>query len=338
MKNDDLAVHAGAPVDRRKFLAFGAGLLAVTGIPVAMYRRATHPSLIRRSIPVMGTIAEVGVVHRNVAVAEAAIDAAFAELRWVEQTMTRFTETSDIGRANLGAAAHAVPVDAATALVVAEALRWSAATSGAYDPALGATVRLWDVMNRHRPPPPDQVARLAGRSLYHAVEVGANHGSPVLVFHDPDVSLDLGSVAKGYAVDRAIDALRNRGITKAVVIAGGDLYALGTAPDDEPWTVGIRDPHDTRSTVGSLRVADAAVATSGTYIRFFRFRGVRYHHLMDPVIAAPRRTDMASFTIRAESCMHADIATTALFGMDAAPARHILARLTPGATVERALS
>jgi thiamine biosynthesis lipoprotein len=309
----------------------------VTGIPVAIYRRKTHPALLRRSIPVMGTIAEVAVVHRDVAVAQAAIDAAFDELRWVERTMTRFTNTSDIGRANIGASRGAVAVDSATALVVAEGLRWAAATHGAYDPAVGGAVKLWDVLNRHAPPPADAVARLAGRSLYHAIEVGTTRGSPALVYHDSDASLDLGAVAKGYAVDRAAAALRNLGIVKGVVIAGGDLYAIGTAPDDEPWTVGIRDPHDARATVGSLRVSDAAVATSGTYVRFFKYRGVRYHHLMDPMIAAPRRTPVESFTIRADSCMHADVATTALFGMPLDGASRMLARLAPGAHIESVL-
>jgi thiamine biosynthesis lipoprotein len=324
-------------IKRREFLAFGAGLLAVTGIPVAMYRRSTHPSLIRRSLPVMGTIAEVAVAHRDVAAAHAAIDAALDELRWVERTMTRFTDISDVGRANLAAWRSAVAVDAATALVVTEGLRWAAATDGAYDPAVGAAVKLWDVMNRHEPPPQHEVARFAGRSLHHAVEVGTSRGVPVLVYHDSDASLDLGAVAKGYAVDRAIAALRGRGITKGVVIAGGDLYALGTAPDDEPWTVGIRDPHDLSATIGSLRVADAAVATSGTYIRFFRYRGTRYHHLMDPAIAAPRRTPVESFTIRADRCMHADVATTALYGMAPDAAARILARLVPDARVESVL-
>jgi thiamine biosynthesis lipoprotein len=333
-KNDDRWAPA---LGRREFLTFGAGMFAVAGIPLAMYRRATHPQLIRRSLPVMGTIAQVGVVHRDAAAAHAAIDAAFAELQWVERTMTRFTNTSDIGRANIGAASRAVAIDPATASVVTEALRWAAAANGAYDPAVGRTVALWDVQNRHEPPPSDQVARLAGRSLFHRVEVGAHRGIPVLVYHEADVALDLGAIAKGYAVDRATAALREHGISKGLVIAGGDLYALGTAPDDEPWTVGIRDPHDTEATVGSLRVTDAAVATSGTYFRFFRYRGVRYHHLMDPTTAAPRRTAVQSLTIRADCCMHADVATTALYGMDSAPATRLLARMVPGAHIERVL-
>ena len=332
-KTDSLDIARA--LDRRGFLAFGAGLFAVAGVPLAMYRRATHPALVRRSIPVMGTIAEVAVVHRDPAVAQAAIDAAFESLRWVETTMTRFTTTSDIGRANIGAAGGPVVVSPETALVVTEALRWAAATNGRYDPAVGRTVEVWDVLNRHAPPPERETAVLAHRGLYRGVLLDGD--ASTIGYRSPDIRLDLGSIAKGYAVDRATDVLRSHGVEHGVVIAGGDLYALGRAPDGEAWTVGIRDPHDLRSTVGTLALSDAAVATSGTYVRYFTYRGVRYHHLMDPDFAAPRRTPVESFTIRADRCMHADVATTALFGMSNEEASAVLARLTPGARIESVL-
>ena len=334
MKKTD-SLELARSLDRRGFLAFGAGLFAVAGVPLAMYRRASQPTLVRRSLPVMGTIAEVAVVHRDVAVAQAAIDAAFESLKWVETTMTRFTTTSDVGRANAAAAVAPVTVSGETALVVGEALRWARATSGRYDPAVGRTVEAWDVLNRHAPPPDREVAPLADRGLYRGVLV--DRDASTIGYRSKDVRLDLGSIAKGYAVDRAANALRSRGIEDGVVIAGGDLYALGCAPDREPWTIGIRDPHDLRATVGNLSASDAAVATSGTYIRYFVYRGVRYHHLMDPEIAAPRRTPVESFTIRADQCMHADVATTALFGMPRDEASAMLTRLLPGARIESVL-
>jgi FAD:protein FMN transferase len=321
------------PLGRREFLAFGAGAFAVAGLPFAIARRRAHPGAIRRTLPTMGTIAEFAVVHPDPREAHAAIDAAMAELQWVERTMTRFTNVSDIGRANLAAARDGVAITAGTARVAAEALRWADATHGAFDPAAGSIVRLWDVTHRHEPPPEERRARLAGRQLHRAVEVGSSRGAPTLRFHDADVSFDLGAIAKGYGVDRAVDVLRGRGITKAVVDVGGDLYALGTGPDGEPWRIGIQDPDDDRRMTGELRVADAAVATSGTYLQFFRYRGVRYHHLMDPDTAAPRRTAVRSFTVRADQCMHADVAATALYGMEMAPANAVLARVAPGASV-----
>ena len=157
----------------------------------------------------------------------------------------------------------------------------------------------------------------------------------MLRYHETDARLDLGSVAKGYGVDRAVMALRRHGIEKAVVVAGGDIYALGTAPDDEAWTIGIQSPTDDDAIVGTLRLADRAVATSGTYRQFFRYRGRTYHPIMDPVTAQPRETTMRSLSIIADSVMQADAATTALFGMGEADIVGELARTLPGAHLAR---
>ncbi|NUQ92451.1 MAG: FAD:protein FMN transferase [Gemmatimonadaceae bacterium] len=275
------------------------------------------------------------VVHRDERLAHAAIDDAMDELRGVERAMTRFTTTSDVGRANLDAARRPVRVAGATALVVGEALRWAEATRGAFDPAIGEAVALWDVAHRHEPPPAPDVSRLAGRTLFHRVEVAERSGDALLLFHDADVRIDLGAIAKGYGVDRAIAALRERGIEHALVDVGGDLYALGSAPSGDRWRIGIQDPDDPRAIIGEVDVADEAIATSGTYVQFFRYRGHRYHHLLDPVTAAPRATAVRSLTIGADSCMHADVAATALFGMPAEEAVRVLAARAPGGRVVR---
>ena len=135
---------------RREFLALGMGLFVTLSLPLALRRRTM---LIRRTLPLMGTLAEVQVAHHDMRLAEGAIDAALAELLWVERTMTRFRPDSDIGRANLGAAREAVTVTPATAAVIAAALRWAEATDGRFDPALGAASELWDVLNRTSLPP-----------------------------------------------------------------------------------------------------------------------------------------------------------------------------------------
>jgi len=321
-------------IGRREFVGLGLGAFVAAAIPLAARRPV---GVVRRRMPVMGTIAEFAVVHRHPVAAHMAIDAAAEELLWVERVMTRFTDTSDIGRANLFASRDAVAVTPETARVTVEALRWADTLDGRYDPAIGAVTRLWDVKNRHEPPPAVRVAELAGRRFHRAVEVGTRGGRAVLRFHDEGVRLDLGSIAKGFGVDRAVAALRRHGVEQGLVVAGGDLYALGTAPDGEPWTIGIQSPTDDRAIAGTLRLADRAVATSGTYRQFFRHRGHRYHHLMDPATARPRETAMQSLTVVADSVMQADAASTTLFGLGEAEIRQALTRHLPGAQLARVL-
>ena len=134
-------------------------------------------------------------------------------------------------------------------------------------------------------------------------------------YQDPDVRLDLGGIAKGYGIDRAVAAVRNLGVSHAIVTVGGDLFALGASPEGGPWRVGIRSPHDRNALAATLEVADQAVTTSGDYERFFRWHGRTYHHLIDPVTGAPRVTPMHSATVIGADCMNADAAATASFGL-----------------------
>ena len=315
---------------RREFLALGTGLFVTLSLPLALRRRMP---LVRRTFPLMGTIAEVQVVHPDERLAEDAIDAALAELQWVERTMTRFRPDSDIGRVNLGAGREGVLVSAETAFVIEAALGWSSVSDGAFDPALGGASELWDVLNRHQPPPAAAVDRLASRGFWRKVDIARKGNGALVRFNDPDIHLDLGGIAKGYGIDRAVAALRGKGIAHAIVTVGGDLFALGHAPDGGPWEVGIRDPRNPDGLAGRLEVADRAVTTSGDYERFFNWRGVRYHHLIDPSTAAPRRTAMHSVTVQGDTCMNADAAATAVFGMEPEAGRRVARRVLADADV-----
>ncbi|MGD8278452.1 MAG: FAD:protein FMN transferase, partial [Gemmatimonadota bacterium] len=279
---------------RREFVAFGVGAFAVAVAPRVVRGR---PERVHRTVPVMGTFAEIAVVHRDRRLAQGAIDAALGELRGVDRSMTRFRPDSEIGRANRMASRTAVPVSAATASVVTAALGWADRTDGAFDPAVGRAIELWDVGSRHAPPSHDAVVRLAGQRLHRAVEVGRMDGRPVLVYHDAAVALDLGGIGKGWGVDRAVDALREWGIRNAIVNVGGDLYALGTSEQGEPWRVGIRSPDDPSKLIRTIEVSDRAVATSGVYEQYFDWHGRRFHHLLDPATGEPRRTSERTVTI-----------------------------------------
>jgi FAD:protein FMN transferase len=314
---------------RREFLALGAGAFVVAAMPGVIRPKR---QIVRRAVPLMGTIAEVGVVHRDERYTQGAIDAAIAELRAVDRTMTRFSDESEVGRANLKAAIRPVGIGAGTAEVVAHALRWADRSDGAFDPTIGAAIRLWDVGHRQAPPAPSDVSRHVG-GLYRSLELGRSGGQDVVVYHDPGIALDLGGIAKGYGVDRAVAALREWGVTDALVNVGGDLYAMGRSASGDEWELGVRDPDDARKLAARFRISDRAVATSGDYQQYFEHGGQRYHHLLDPRTGAPRRSRVRSVTVAADHCMSADAAGTAVFGMDRSSAERLVAAVDPSATL-----
>lgn len=300
------------PFGRREFLAMGTGAFAIAALPLALRR---HVTVARRTLPVMGTIAEITVVDRSEALAFQAVEAVIAELRFVETTMSRFRSDSDIGRANALASRDGVIVRPETFEVIESALRWASTSDGRFDPAIGAASELWDVTNRREPPPSDAVQRLAGRGFWRHVDLDRRRGQGMVRFGEPDLRLDLGGIGKGYSLDRCVRVLRELGIRQAIVNLGGDLYALGESPEGGPWRVGIRSPDDLTSVARTLEVSNRAVATSGDYERFFRHGGQRFHHLIDPETAAPRRTSVRSVTVLADRCIDAEPCAVSTFGL-----------------------
>ncbi|MDH5804601.1 MAG: FAD:protein FMN transferase [Gemmatimonadota bacterium] len=309
---------------RRKFLALGAGALVLSVTP---WRKRNGPELFRRRIPVMGTVGEIAVVDTDARRAYAAIDAARQELVWVEQTMTRFTAESDIGRVNAAGDSRPVEVTRATGQVVQHALEMAYATDGRFDPALGRASVLWDVTNRTTPPPQREVRRLADRDFFRSVDVTTSLHGAVIRLSDRDVELDLGGIAKGYGVDRAVERLREHGVVNGLVNVGGDLVAMGRSENRDPWRVGVRDPFNPAEVLEVFEAEDVAVATSGDYLRFFTHDGKRYHHLLDPSTGAPVESVRRSATVLASTCMVADACATAVFGLD----DHNAKRLAAGA-------
>ena len=315
---------------RRDFISLGVGAFVVGSLPLAFGSRRR---LIRRTLPVMGTLAEIGVVHRDERFAQGAMDAAFQELQRVESLLTRFRAESEVGRANLSAFSGPQPVSDETAGVLRSALRWAEGTEGAFDPCLGQAVALWDVGHRTLPPATAEVRRFAHRGLFQSLEIGTSRGSAVVVFHDEDMGIDLGGIGKGYGVDRAVEALRGWGVEQALVNVGGDLYALGVSEDGDPWRVGVRSPDDPNGIATTLTMTDRAVATSGDYQQFFEYGGRRYHHLLDPETGAPSQARIRSVTVAAESCLAADAGATTAFVGSVDAAERAFPRVAPGSEV-----
>lgn len=126
--------------------------------------------------------------------------------------------------------------------------------------------------------------------------------------------ISFGAAAKGCASDRAIEAMRNAGVESGIVSLGGNVQTLGLKPDGSKWTVAVEDPNDTGSYVGTLKVGETAVVTSGNYQRYFiGSDGVKYHHLIDPSTGKPANNGLVSVTVVCEDGTMADCLSTAMF-------------------------
>jgi len=316
---------------RRDFISLGVGAFVVGSLPLALAGRKRH--LVRRTLPLMGTLGEVAVVHSDSRYAEGAIDAAFQEMRRVESLLTRFRPESEVGRINRLAFSGPEAISSETAGVLRQSLAWAEASGGAFDPCLGKAIGLWDVSRRDRPPAASESHRFAGRSFFEGLEVGTSGGADVVLFHRDEMGVDLGGIGKGYGVDRAVAVLREWGIQNALVNLGGDLYALGGSEDGDAWKVGIQSPDDPRGIVATLPMSDRGVATSGNYQRYFDYQGRRYHHLLDPRTGEPSTGRLKSVTVAAESCMAADAAATTVFVSSVEAARGVMQRVAPGSEV-----
>lgn len=201
-------------------------------------------------------------------------------------------------------------------------LRWCRdtayhATDGATNIAAGAVLRLWhDARESDSPAPP--AADAIAEALQH-IDIESlilDDAAQTVYFADPDMTLDVGAVGKGYAVEQAAQAAQARGFTSALLNVGGNLRAIGTKPGGKPWTAGVENPWgDDPAYIQAVELADGdSLVISGDYQRYFEYEGVRYAHLIDLTTGYPARyVSSVAVLAHAEAGGLADALSTGLF-------------------------
>lgn len=191
--------------------------------------------------------------------------------------------------------------------VVKLALQIAKDTDGAFDITVEPLIELWGFYgDSPRLPEPEEIQNCLKKVGYSNLVLSDNQ----LQKKKADVRIDLGAIAKGYAIGQAAEVLKDQGVTSALIDAGGDIYALGTKAS-EMWKVGIRNPRGDKI-LGYLEVEDLAVMGSGDYERFFERDGKRYHHIFDPRTGYPA-AGLSGTTLVHPDPMVADGWNTALF-------------------------
>jgi thiamine biosynthesis lipoprotein len=277
------------------------GLLAMT-----WWRLQPKDEEIRHSRLLMGTVVEIMAGGQEADQMETAVEAAFAEITRLDLLLSNYQESSDISL--LSQSTTGCDVKAETAEVIALGLDVTQRSGGAFDMTLGRLKALWGIESEH-PAVPDQ------QEIFAAL-TGIGPGSLAMdgryvIKKQAQLLIDLGGIAKGYAVDRAISVLKQHNIQRAAVNAGGDMYLLGQR-SERPWRIGIQHPRHKEAVLETVEVSNRAVVTSGDYERFFEQDGQRYHHIFDPRTGFPARS-CQSVTIISDSVALGDALATAVF-------------------------
>ncbi|HUG90505.1 MAG TPA: FAD:protein FMN transferase [Planctomycetaceae bacterium] len=231
----------------------------------------------------MGVPFRITLYSSDEAVANNAARAAFARVKELNLLLSDYEPDSELMQlCRRSAPARPVEVSPELFFVLERAVALSKASDGAFDVTVGPIVQLWREARHSRTlPDPEQLAAARSRVGWRSVRLDRERRTVELL--KPDMRLDLGGIAKGYAADEALRVLNEHGVTRALIAAAGDIVAGDPPPDRDGWRIGIA-PLDSPEGPPSryLRLENAAVSTSGDAFQYVEIEGVRYSHIVDP--------------------------------------------------------
>lgn len=189
-------------------------------------------------------------------------------------------------------------------------------SSGQLNTAMGAVLSLWhDARESKRPLPPDKEKLLEAGKHSDQNDLILDQEKSEIRFQDPLLKIDVGALAKGWAVERVAQELEKDGVSHYLISAGGNVRAIGAKPDGSPWTVGIRHPDKRNGDfLDTVEITGGSVVTSGVYERFFEYEGILYHHIIDPRTLYPSDAYLSVSIVCADSGI-ADALSTSLFNL-----------------------
>lgn len=260
----------------------------------------------------MGTIAEIKVIDDDHVRAKETIKRCFERIKDIENKMSFSNPESELSILNRNTGKK-MEVSKDLFYVLEKSLAYSKLSDGAFDVTIGPLVELWGFNEgKNIIPSIDKIAQKTMLVDYQQVKLNPQKREVLLGEEIKGMKIDLGAVAKGYAVEEAMEIIKEAGIKNALVDIGRNIKVIGKNPYGKIWKIGIQHPRKANEVLSVLSLENIAVATSGDYEHFFIHRGQRYHHILDPKSGYPPDICI-SVTIITPSAMIADILSTAVF-------------------------
>jgi FAD:protein FMN transferase len=278
----------------------------------------------RRAQMLMGTLVMVTAVGGDEPTAQRAAADALKEIRRLEERLSTWMATSELSQVNAAAGREPVKISRDTLEVLTRSLEVARLTDGGFNIAVGPAVQAWSVTERSDIPSREQLARLLPLVDLTALEL--DDAKETAFLKRAGMRVDVGGIGKGFAADRAVEAMRAAGATAGVVALSGDIKTFGPMPDGTAFLFGIQHPRKESALLATIELHDEAISTAGDYERFFERNGVRYHHILDPRTLQPAR-ECQSVTVIAKEGVMADGLDTGIFVMGPQRGMELVERL-----------
>lgn len=285
-----------------------SGILTLCLLALALFSTELRADWHRGERELMGTKVTVELWLGDADRAKTLIDEALAEVHRLDQMMNPWNPASELSRVNLNASSAPVRTTPEIIEVLERALHYSQLSDGAFDVSFASVGQHYNYREGKKPNA-ENLQRDLKNVDFRAIQLSRDKLE--VFFARQGLQIDLGGIAKGYAVDRAIGLLQRAGVAAAAVSAGGDSRILG-GNQDKPRTVGIRHPRKENQFAALIPLENTAISTSGDYERFFIEDGIRHHHIIDP--STGRSADeVQSVSILAPLAIDSDALSTTTF-------------------------
>jgi thiamine biosynthesis lipoprotein len=257
---------------------------------------------------IMGTSIRIELWSENKKSGRKVIAKVINEMHRIDRLMSPFKKNSELSKINNEAGKQPVVISKEILSLIEKSLTISKQTNGAFDITFASAGFMYDY-RQHKHPDKKSLEQILPSINYQHIQI--NHSKQSIFFKDKGVKIDLGGIAKGYAVDRGIAIFKKHGIKHGIISAGGDSRILGDR-QGRPWFVGVRDPRNRQGLVAKLPVRNEAISTSGDYERFFEKDGIRYHHILSPGTGKSVR-HVRSATVLGPDATTTDALSTSVF-------------------------
>lgn len=271
----------------------------------------------------MGTVFTVVAYGRDSQYLSEVVREVFEEFDRIDAQMSNYKPSSELSEINREAARRAIVVEPKLFHLIQDSLRQSQESDGAFDITVGPLIKAWGFFRGEgRVPGDEELAEVMRHVGFRHVHLDLARRE--IRFDIEGVELDLGAIAKGYALDRAAEILRANGVTQALVSSGtSSFYALGSPPGERGWKVSIRDPFDKQKAADVIRLKNYSLSVSGNYEKFFKLNGKVYSHIFDPKTGRPVE-NMLSTAVLAPRGEQSDALSTALYVLGTERSREFL--------------